>query len=103
MPQLGDEAFSDEVPAGSVISQDVTGDALRGDLVNLVVSKGPELFEVPDVFAQQYDDAAATLEGLGFVVERENVLGGLFGTVHTQSVAPGEMMPRGTVIVLTVV
>lgn len=102
-PQLQDEAYSDTIPEGHVISQDVVGDALRGDLVNLVISLGPELFEVPDVFGRQYADAAAQLEGLGFVVERENVLGGVFGTVHTQSVEAGSLQPRGTVITLTVV
>lgn len=102
-PQFQDEAYSDTVPQGNVVSQDVTGDALRGDLVNLVTSLGPELFEVPDVFGLQYADAAGQLEALGFVVERENVLGGVFGTVHTQSVEAGSRQPRGTVITLTVV
>ncbi len=101
--QVDGEEFSDDVPAGHVISQDVEGDAFRGDLVTLIVSKGPELFEVPDVVGDQFAAAADELEALGFVVEREDVLGGFFGTVRTQSVDPGAMEPRGTVIVLTVV
>lgn len=101
--QINGEEFSDTVPQGHVVRQDVVDEALRGDLVNLVISLGPELFEVPNVFGQQFDDAKAELEGLGFVVERENVLGGIFGTVHSQSVEAGSMQPRGTVIVLTVV
>ncbi|MFV0425745.1 MAG: Stk1 family PASTA domain-containing Ser/Thr kinase [Beutenbergiaceae bacterium] len=102
-PQVDGEEYSDTVPAGLVLRQDVTGAGLRGDLVTLVVSKGPELIEVPDVFGTQFEQARAQLEELGFVVERENLLGGLFGTVHNQSEEPGTMIPRGTVIVLRVV
>lgn len=102
-PQFGDEAFSDDVPEGHIISQEVVGEAHRGDLVSLVVSKGPELFEVPNLFGMQYNEAAELLEGLGFVAEREDILGGLFGTVRDQSVEAGSWQPRGTVIVLTVV
>lgn len=102
-PQFGDEAFSDDVPEGHIISQEVVGEAYRGDLVPLVTSKGPELFQVPNLFGMQYADAAAELEALGFVPERENVLGGLFGTVREQSVEADSWQPRGTVIVLTVV
>ncbi|GAB2602083.1 Stk1 family PASTA domain-containing Ser/Thr kinase [Pseudactinotalea suaedae] len=103
VPQLGDEQFSDEIPEGSVITQDVVGEALRGDLVTLVTSKGPELFEVPNVVGQQYEQAEATLTELGFDVDRDNILGGYFGTVRSQSLEAGSWHPRGTVIVLTVV
>ena len=103
VPQIGGEEYSEEVPAGHVVSQDVTGPALKGDLITLVLSKGPELFEVPNVVGQQFADAEATLTDLGFEVEREDVLGGFFGTVRTQSVEAGSWHPRGTVIVLTVV
>ncbi|TDE88952.1 Stk1 family PASTA domain-containing Ser/Thr kinase [Occultella glacieicola] len=102
-PQLGPAAYSDSVGAGDVISQSLEGPALRGDLVEVIVSLGPELFEVPNVFGSQYADAEAELTALGFEVRRENVLGGVFGTVHSQSVPAGEMHPAGTVIVLTVV
>lgn len=102
-PQFGEEAYSDDVPEGHIISQEVVGEAYKGDLVPLVTSLGPELFEVPNLFGMQYDEAASTLEDLGFVPERENVLGGLFGTVREQSVEAGSWQPRGTVIVLTVV
>ncbi|SEE02812.1 Stk1 family PASTA domain-containing Ser/Thr kinase [Ruania alba] len=102
--QIDESVYHDTVPEGHVIAQDPgSGDALRGDVVRLTISLGPELFEVPDVFGQQYSDAEATLEDLGFVVERENLVGGIFGTVHSQSVEAGSMQPRGTVIVLSVV
>ncbi|GAA2722793.1 serine/threonine protein kinase [Cellulomonas aerilata] len=99
------EAFSDTVPAGTVVDQDpTTGTAgHRRDPVTIVVSKGPELVEVPSVVSQQYDAAAERLTELGFVPQRQNVLGGFFGTVRDQTVAPGQMVPRGTSITLTVV
>ena len=46
------DEFDDEVPEGRVISQDPrTGSVFKGDTVELVVSKGPELIEVPRVVA----------------------------------------------------
>ncbi|MFI2751900.1 Stk1 family PASTA domain-containing Ser/Thr kinase [Cellulomonas sp. P22] len=98
-------AFSDTVKKGLVISQSPAADTTghRGDTVTLTVSDGPELVAVPDVFGQQYERAKEMLESAGFKVKRENVLGGLFGTVREQSIAKGEMAPKGTEIVLKVV
>ena len=98
-------AFSDTVPAGAVVDQEPEQGTLghRRDTVTIVVSQGPELVEVPSVISSQYDAAAAALEDLGFVPRRQNVLGGFFGTVRDQSVAPGERVARGTEITLTVV
>lgn len=102
-PQVDAHAYHDSVPEGHVISQSTTGEALRGDQVLLTISRGPELFEVPNVIGQQYSSAEEQLTGLGFEVRREDSLGGFFGTVRLQSVEAGEMVPAGTVIVLTVV
>ena len=68
-----------------------------------MLSKGPELVPVPDVVAQQFGQAKATLEAQGFQVRRVNVLGGLFGTVRAQLPGPGAMAPKGSTIMLTVV
>jgi serine/threonine-protein kinase len=99
------QAFSGTVPAGVVIDQDPKQGTAghRRDPVTVVVSQGPELIEVPDLVTRQYDAAARTLTDLGFVPQRQNVLGGFFGTVRDQSVAPGQRVPRGTSITLTVV
>ncbi|HIZ37731.1 MAG TPA: Stk1 family PASTA domain-containing Ser/Thr kinase [Candidatus Ruania gallistercoris] len=101
--QVDGREYSDDVPEGHVLEQTVTGEALRGDVVHLTLSRGPELFEVPDVVGDQFGDAEDELTGIGFDVRREDTLGGFFGTVRLQSVEPGEMVPAGTVIVLTVV
>lgn len=104
--QVGvEQEFSDSVPEGAVIrSTPEAGSRLpQGSEASLLVSQGPELFEVPGVVGDQIESAQAQLEGLGFVVEVERVLGGFFGTVRSQSVEPGDMVPAGTVITLTVV
>lgn len=99
------EAFSDTVPAGRIIDQtpDAGAGAHRGDAVQVTVSKGPELVEMPNLVGKQFNDAKATLEGLGLTARRENVLGGIFGTVRSQSVEGGASVPKGTEVVLQVV
>ncbi len=100
-----EEAFSDTVEAGRVISQSPEGGAQgkRTDTVTLQVSKGPETVAMPNLTGKQYGEAAAALEALGLKAERRNVLGGLFGTVRDQSVPAEQQVAKGTTITLTVV
>jgi serine/threonine-protein kinase len=103
---VGSEEYSDTVEDGDVISMDPTaGTTLhRGDEVSLVVSKGPELVEVPSVRAQGVDAATATLEGLGFHVVTQNASGYLgLGFVFSQDPGGGEMAPKGSTITLTLI
>ena len=100
------EEYSDSVAAGAVIAQAPaagTAQLYRGDAVDLRVSRGPELFEVPDVVGRQVGEARSALTAAGFEVAVEEVLGGFFGTVRAQDPEPGAMLPRGSVITLTVV
>ncbi|MCK6209324.1 Stk1 family PASTA domain-containing Ser/Thr kinase [Georgenia sp. EYE_87] len=100
------EAHSDTVPAGAVLAQaPAAGSAqlYRGDSVDLTISLGPELFEVPDVVGRQVGEARSALTAAGFEVAIEEVLGGFFGTVRAQDPEPGAMLPRGSLITLTVV
>lgn len=99
------EEFSDEVEQGKIIAQDVADGEVRyrNDVIQLVVSKGPELVEVPNVVGQQEGDAKKALERAGFKVEIERILGGFFGTVRLQSPGAGEMVQPGSVIKLSVV
>lgn len=99
------EAFHDTVPAGRIIDQNPAAGATahRGDVVKVTVSKGPETVAMPDLTGKQFDKAKADLEALGLVAKRENVLGGIFGTVRTQSVPAGQAVRKGTEIVLQVV
>ncbi len=99
------EAFHDSVPAGRIIDQTPPAGttAHRGDVVAVTVSKGPETVPMPDLTGKQFDRAKEDLEALGLTARRENVLGGIFGTVRSQSVRAGEAVPKGTEIVLQVV
>jgi len=55
--------FSDIYPSGYIISQDpsVGKKLLPGDKVNLVVSKGPEMVEVPNVMGLSENDAVTLI------------------------------------------
>lgn len=99
-----ERVFSDSVEEGRVVSQSPgSGTGFRGDQVTLTISKGPELIEVLDVFGMQWGEAEELLTDAGFTVVREDLIGGLFGTVRQQSIKAGEMVPKGTEIVLGVV
>jgi len=96
--------WSTTVPKGSVISQfPATGTLFQGDSVTLVVSKGPELVKVPDVFLKREREATAILEALGFKVKIDRFAGGPLGTVTIQSIPAGTPAPKGSTITLTVV
>lgn len=96
------EEFSDTVPEGAVISQTPTGGTLfRGETVTLVVSRGPELVEVPRVVAMGVEAATERLESLGFDVDVENsdqYIG--VGFVFSSDPDAGEMVPKGSTITL---
>ncbi|MDD7384251.1 MAG: PASTA domain-containing protein [Actinomycetaceae bacterium] len=98
------EDFSDSIPKGQVIEQKPTdGTGFRGDTLTLVVSKGPELARVPDVFGKQKQEALTILSDAGFKVKVNTFLGGVFGTVRSQDPAAGSMVPVGSTITITVV
>ncbi|GAB3768220.1 serine/threonine-protein kinase [Nocardioides ginsengisegetis] len=99
----GTEEYDDNVAEGHVISQTpASGTLHRGDTVKLVVSKGPELVEVPGgIIASGVDAARAKLEALGFRVDVQNsdhYLG--LGYVYEMDPHSGDMVPRGSTITL---
>ncbi len=106
-PSATGEAYSDSVPVGSVVSQNPAGGQLaRGDTVTLVISKGPELFKVPDVTSNlanplswmSVEQATQILKDAGFEVK---VAGkGRFGIVTSQKPGGGSMQPKGTLITI---
>ncbi|WP_051548642.1 Stk1 family PASTA domain-containing Ser/Thr kinase [Nocardioides sp. URHA0032] len=98
--------YSDTVDDGDVISMDPTGGTTlhRGDTVRLVVSKGPELVDVPSVRGQGVDAATQTLEGLGFHVVTREASGSLgLGFVWSQDPEGGARVPKGSTITLTLI
>ncbi|MFL6023457.1 MAG: Stk1 family PASTA domain-containing Ser/Thr kinase [Marmoricola sp.] len=99
-----DDQFSDDVAKGTVVSQTPsTGNGVKGDEITLVVSKGPELFEIPHVRGMRTNDARRTLEDAGFKVEVDK--SDLYvGANYVVKVSPGEgtMAPKGTTVTITV-
>jgi eukaryotic-like serine/threonine-protein kinase len=96
------EEYSDTVAEGDVISQNpTTGPLFKGDKVELVVSLGPELVEVPQMRAKGVDAATEELEALGFEVAVENsdqYIG--LGFVFSTSPNAGDMVAKGSTITL---
>ena len=99
------EADSDTVAEGQVISQQTReGSTLhRGDSVAYTVSKGPEKVAIPDVVGLQREEARSLLEGAGFTVKEEAILGGFFGTVRSSDPAAGTMTKKGSTVTITIV
>jgi beta-lactam-binding protein with PASTA domain len=99
------EAFSDDVAAGDVVSQDPTeGDLFTGDTMTFVVSKGPELVTIPRVVAMGVEAAEKALEDAGFEV-REKHSSVYLGLGYVTSVKPGEgqKAPRGSTVTIYLV
>ncbi len=102
------QAFSDTVPAGTIMDQSPTAGSVahRGDTVQVTVSQGPELVPVPNVYGMRADKAQKSLQDAGFVVAIDYPLGAHpWNLVTSQSPAGGgtATAPKGTTITLSVV
>ena len=77
----------------------------RGDTVRLVVSRGPELVEVPDgLVASGVEAATEALEAAGFRVEtRESASYLGLGYVFSVDPGSGSELPKGSTVVLSLV
>ena len=93
--------FSDTVPKDTVISSDPPGGATahKGDVVNLVVSKGQQLYPVPDVVGMTVSDAVALLQSQGFKADVHDFPGGP-NRVLNQSPGGGSKQKRGKTVQL---
>ncbi len=94
-----DEEYSTSEAAGRVIAQTPAQDAglRRGAGVDLVISLGPRLVDVPRVFSLSEDRAVAALEAAGFAVEVDYTFGrSVLGLVAGQSLT-GEQAEGSTV------
>ncbi|HZV25724.1 MAG TPA: Stk1 family PASTA domain-containing Ser/Thr kinase [Acidothermaceae bacterium] len=99
--------YSTTVKAGSVISQSPnSGTGQLGNTITLDISKGPQLFKVPDVTSNLNDpqswtsiqQATKTLTDAGFKVKVG--ASGRFGVVTKETPNHGTMQPLGTVITI---
>ena len=105
------EEFSDTVPEGQIIAQaERKGKTLhQGDKIEVVVSAGIEMVEVPDVEVKMSEDAIAELEnaGLTYRIVQEYSSSYTKGQVISQDLKPtvggkANMVAKGTEITLTV-
>ena len=95
--------YSDTVAEGDVISQDPDdGSGFKDDVIQLVVSQGPELVQIPNgLRASGVDSATQILEDLGFHVDVQQSDGYLgLGYVFSVSPGEGEMVPAGSTVTL---
>ncbi|MEE1741038.1 Stk1 family PASTA domain-containing Ser/Thr kinase [Streptomyces sp. BE147] len=108
---LDEEGLKAEVLPDRVNSPEVAGDiahqtpgegaeAAEGDTVQLTVSKGPRMLDVPDVTGKDVDEARSTLEDAGFEVEVDRPFLSFSDTVASQSVDGGEQAAEGSTITI---
>lgn len=89
----------DPNPKGTVINWvPNAGRAPKGSPVNIVVSDGPPPVEVPNLAGKSAEEAAATLQGLGFEVVREKVFHDTVAPTFLVNTNPGagEQAPHGS-------
>ncbi|MFB4425133.1 Stk1 family PASTA domain-containing Ser/Thr kinase [Streptomyces sp. QL37] len=75
-------------------------EAAEGDTVELTVSKGPRMLQVPDVTGKDVDEARSTLEDAGFEVKVDRPFLSFSDTVGGQSVEGGEKAAEGSTITI---
>ena len=84
------EDWSDTVPRNQVISASHQAQEQLhwGDAVSVVISKGPQFINMPDVKGKSQDEATRILEGYGLKVNISAPLGNLTHTVRIQDPDP---------------
>ncbi|QDY91419.1 PASTA domain-containing protein [Arthrobacter sp. UKPF54-2] len=94
--------FDRTVPKGKVAGQDpATGNLTKGGAVNLTISKGPKLVEVPNVFRKPEAEAIKALKDAGFEVKVSYAFGSsVLGLVAGQDKTGRQ--PEGSVVTITV-
>ena len=97
--------FSESVAQGRVVSLAPKAATVvdSGSTVKIVVSKGPPPVEVPDLIDRRQDNAVAELERLGLVAEIDDGAVTRLNRVFDQSPSPGELVPRGTTVILRII
>nr|WSX74068.1 Stk1 family PASTA domain-containing Ser/Thr kinase [Streptomyces sp. NBC_00899]WSX79867.1 Stk1 family PASTA domain-containing Ser/Thr kinase [Streptomyces sp. NBC_00899] len=97
-----EKVFSDEADADTVALQSPDRDtqAGAGDTVTITVSKGQQLFPVPDVKGKKQGEAEQILKDAGFDVRVINIFFG--DTVFSESPDGGNQAPKGATVTLWV-
>ena len=102
----GSRTFDDTIPVDAVIRAEPqnAGDPIRpNDTVLIVISKGVDLVEIPDIIGRSVNDAGQRLRDAGFVVNTDgvDVNKAFWDVAEVQSFSPGEVggsLKRGTTI-----
>lgn len=102
-----DYQFDDSIPNDQVISQspDAGAKAKKGDTVTVMLSKGRETVNMPDVWNKPESDARAEMDAAGIIVASTSSDYSdeiPEGYVMGQSIAPGKMVEKGTQVTLTI-
>ena len=97
------EEYSDTAPADQIIQQEPSADTVltAGETIRLVVSKGPQMAEMPNIIGFTQDSAVKELEARGLVASCFMVVNdGSYasGCVVRTSEEPGTKVEVGTVI-----
>ena len=97
------EEYSDTAPAGQIMQQQPDADTVlkAGETIRLVVSKGPQMAEMPNVIGFTQDAAVQTLQSSGLIASCFMVVNdGSYaaGCVVRTSEEPGTRVEVGTVI-----
>ena len=85
------QAASSDVAVGSIISQDPPSSSdkiAEGSTIKIVVSKGPETTELPDLSGKSLDDAKKIADEIGIVLKEE--------TENSDTVAEGNIIKQDT-------
>ena len=97
------EEYSDTAPAGQIMQQQPDADTVlkAGETIRLVVSKGPQMAEMPNIIGFTQDAAVQTLQSSGLIASCFMVVNdGSYaaGCVVRTSEEPGTRVEVGTVI-----
>ncbi|MET1066255.1 MAG: PASTA domain-containing protein [Arthrobacter sp.] len=101
------DVFDDDVAPGLVVgSEPAAGEVIRKfQPVSLAVSKGPELFPLPELTGHSLDEAKTALNGAGMALGAVSETfdeSAPAGTVLAQAPRSGNPVPHGTPVDLTV-
>lgn len=101
-----DKKYNAEVPKGKILSQSLkAGSIVRtNEAIDLVISKGPRMVEMPDVVYMEKDEAVKTLEALKIKVTVETIYSAAVksGSVVSQSVDAGKETAEGSTVIIRV-
>ncbi len=95
--------YSEDLPAGAVVSQSpAQGEAEKGSLITLTVSKGTEYVFIPNIFALNEKKAISALEDLELKVEVKRLGNKKEKVVTNISPKVGSKVKRGSKVTITV-